>query len=110
MLAVQAEGAEITTIERLGANGLHPLQQAFWDKHGLQCGFCTPGMILTAFDLLAQNPDPTEEEVRHALQGNLCRCTGYQNIVDAVCVAATVMRQQPSTAKLVQQQTANVPA
>jgi carbon-monoxide dehydrogenase small subunit len=110
MLAVQAEGTEITTIERLGANGLHPLQQAFWDKHGLQCGFCTPGMILTAFDLLAQNPDPTEEEVRHALQGNLCRCTGYQNIVDAVCVAATVMRQQPSTAKLVQQQTANVPA
>jgi carbon-monoxide dehydrogenase small subunit len=110
MLAVQAEGAEITTIERLGAHGLHPLQQAFWDKHGLQCGFCTPGMILTAFDLLAQNPDPTEEEVRHALQGNLCRCTGYQNIVDAVCVAATVMRQQPSTAKLVQQQTANVPA
>ncbi|HEX7942888.1 MAG TPA: (2Fe-2S)-binding protein [Gemmatimonadaceae bacterium] len=110
MLAVQAEGTEITTIEGVGANGLHPLQQAFWEKHGLQCGFCTPGMILTAFDLLAQNPDPTEEEVRHALQGNLCRCTGYQNIVDAVCVAATVMRQQPSTAKLVQQQTANVPA
>jgi aerobic carbon-monoxide dehydrogenase small subunit len=105
MLAVQAEGAEITTIERLGANGLHPLQQAFWDKHGLQCGFCTPGMILTAFDLLAQNPDPTEAEVRHALQGNLCRCTGYQNIVDAVCVAATVMRQQPSNASLMRDQT-----
>jgi carbon-monoxide dehydrogenase small subunit len=110
MLAVQAEGHEITTIEQVGANGLHPLQQAFWEKHGLQCGFCTPGMILTACDLLAQNPDPTEAEVRHALQGNLCRCTGYQNIVDAICVAATVMRQQPSNAKLMQEQTSNVPA
>jgi len=110
MLAVQAEGAQITTIEGVGANGLHPLQQAFWEKHGLQCGFCTPGMILTAADLLAQNPDPTEEEVRHALQGNLCRCTGYQNIVDAICVAATVMRQQPSNAKLMQEQTSTVPA
>jgi carbon-monoxide dehydrogenase small subunit len=93
VLAVQAEGREITTIEQLGADGLHPLQQAFRDKHGLQCGFCTPGMILTAMDLLAQKPDPTEEEVRHGLQGNLCRCTGYQNIVDAICVAAIVMRQ-----------------
>jgi aerobic carbon-monoxide dehydrogenase small subunit len=93
MLAVQAEGREITTIEQLGAGGLHPLQQAFWDKHGLQCGFCTPGMILTAVDLLAQNPDPTEKEVRDGIKGNLCRCTGYQNIVDAICVAATVMRQ-----------------
>jgi aerobic carbon-monoxide dehydrogenase small subunit len=110
VLAVQAEGAAITTIEGVGANGLHPLQQAFWEKHGLQCGFCTPGMILTAADLLAQNPDPTEEEVRHALQGNLCRCTGYQNIVDAICVAATVMRQQPSNAKLMQEQTSTVPA
>ena len=82
----------------LGANGLHPFQQAFWEEHGLQCGFCTPGMIITATDLLAQNPDPTEAEVRHALEGNLCRCTGYQNIVDAMCVAATVMRQQPSNA------------
>ncbi|HEX7981214.1 MAG TPA: (2Fe-2S)-binding protein [Gemmatimonadaceae bacterium] len=107
MLAVQAEGAEITTIEGVGANGLHPLQQAFWEKHGLQCGFCTPGMILTAVDLLAQNPDPTEEEVRHALQGNLCRCTGYQNIVDAICTAATVMRQQPSTAQFMRQQTSS---
>jgi carbon-monoxide dehydrogenase small subunit len=110
MLAVQAEGADITTIEGVGANGLHPIQQAFWDKHGLQCGFCTPGMILTAIDLLAQNPDPTEEEVRHALQGNLCRCTGYQNIVDAVCVAATVMRQQPSNAAFMRQQTSSATA
>ena len=110
VLAVQAEGAQITTIEGVGANGLHPLQQAFWEKHGLQCGFCTPGMILTAADLLAQNPDPTEAEVRHALQGNLCRCTGYQNIVDAICAAATIMRQQPSNAKLMHQQTSNVPA
>jgi aerobic carbon-monoxide dehydrogenase small subunit len=110
MLAVQAEGVDITTIEGVGANGLHPLQQAFWEKHGLQCGFCIPGMILTAIDLLAQNPDPTEEEVRHALQGNLCRCTGYQNIVDAICVAATVMRQQPSNAAFMRQQTSNATA
>ena len=110
VLAVQAVGSEITTIEGVGANGLHPLQQAFWEKHGLQCGFCTPGMILTAADLLAQNPDPTEEEVRHALQGNLCRCTGYQNIVDAICVAATVMRQQPSNATFMRQQSSNATA
>jgi len=110
VLAVQAEGAAITTIEGVGANGLHPLQQAFWEKHGLQCGFCTPGMILTAADFLAQNPDPTEEEVRHALQGNLCRCTGYQNIVDAICVAATIMRQQPSNAALMREQTSAVTA
>ena len=110
VLAVQAAGAAITTIEGVGANGLHPLQQAFWEKHGLQCGFCTPGMILTAIDLLQQNPDPTEEEVRHALQGNLCRCTGYQNIVDAICVAATVMRQQPSNATLMRDQTSTATA
>jgi carbon-monoxide dehydrogenase small subunit len=110
ILAVQAEGAEITTIEGVGANGLHPLQQAFWEKHGLQCGFCTPGMILTAVDLLAQNPDPTEAEVRHALQGNLCRCTGYQNIVDAICTAATVMRQQPSNAAFMRQQSSSATA
>ena len=91
ILAVQAEGAQITTIEGVGANGLHPLQQAFWEKHGLQCGFCTPGMILTAYDLLQQNPDPTEAEVRHALQGNLCRCTGYQNIVAAVIAGAAAL-------------------
>ena len=89
VLAVQAEGRAITTIEGLSRNGaLHPLQQAFWEKHGLQCGFCTPGMIMTAADLLTQNPKPTEGEIRHALEGNLCRCTGYQNIVAAVQVAA----------------------
>jgi len=98
MLAVQANGCAVTTIEQLGANGLHPLQKAFKEKHGLQCGFCTPGMILTALDLLGQKPDPTEEEIRHGLQGNLCRCTGYQNIVDAVCVAAIEMRAPASGA------------
>src|SRR5204863_2184515 len=89
MLAVQAEGREITTIEGLARDGaLHPLQQAFWEKHGLQCGFCTPGMIMTAADLLAQNPKPTDGEIRHALEGNLCRSTGYQNIIAAVQAAA----------------------
>ena len=89
VLAVQAEGRTITTIEGLSGNGaLHPLQRAFWEKHGLQCGFCTPGMIMTAADLLARNPKPTEGEIRHALEGNLCRCTGYQNIVAAVQAAA----------------------
>ena len=89
MLAVQAEGRKITTIEGLGSDGgLHPLQQAFWEKHGLQCGFCTPGMIMTAVDLLAANPHPTDAEIRHAIQGNLCRCTGYQNIVAAIQSAA----------------------
>jgi carbon-monoxide dehydrogenase small subunit len=89
VLAVQADGAEITTIEGLAPDGgLHPLQQAFWEKHGLQCGFCTPGMIMAAADLLARNPDPSEEEIRHGLEGNLCRCTGYQNIVAAVKAAA----------------------
>ncbi|HEX6617307.1 MAG TPA: (2Fe-2S)-binding protein [Gemmatimonadales bacterium] len=93
VLAVQAEGHAITTIEGLGANGgLHPLQQAFWDKHGLQCGFCTPGMIMTAVDLLAANPDPSEAEIRHAIEGNLCRCTGYQNIVAAIQSAAATLR------------------
>jgi len=91
VLAMQAEGHAITNIEGLAANGrLHPLQQAFWDKHGLQCGFCTPGMIMTAADLLGHNPKPSEAEIRHALEGNLCRCTGYQNIVAAVQVAAGV--------------------
>lgn len=92
-LAVQCEGQTITTIEGLGrADALHPLQTAFWEKHGLQCGFCTPGMILTAVDLLASNPDPSEAEIRHALEGNYCRCTGYQNIVAAVQAAAAAMR------------------
>jgi carbon-monoxide dehydrogenase small subunit len=89
VLAVQAEGYEITTIEGLGSqDALHPLQNAFWEKHGLQCGFCTPGMIMTAADLLASNPKPSEDEIRHALDGNYCRCTGYQNIVEAVKAAA----------------------
>ncbi|MGE0442578.1 MAG: (2Fe-2S)-binding protein [Gemmatimonadales bacterium] len=89
VLAVQAEGHEITTIEGMARDGaLHALQNAFWEKHGLQCGFCTPGMIMTAADLLASNPNPSEDEIRHALEGNLCRCTGYQNIVEAVKAAA----------------------
>ena len=91
-LAVQADGATITTIEGLGEDGkLHALQEAFWNKHGLQCGFCTPGMIMAANELLRVNPDPSEEEVRNALTGNYCRCTGYQNIVLAVGEAAAVM-------------------
>ena len=91
-LAVQADGSTITTIEGLGEDGkLHALQEAFWNKHGLQCGFCTPGMIMAANELLRNNPDPSEEEVRHALTGNYCRCTGYQNIVLAVGEAAAVM-------------------
>jgi carbon-monoxide dehydrogenase small subunit len=89
VLAVQADGASITTIEGLAKNGkLHPLQEAFWEKHGLQCGFCTPGMILTACELLEKNSRPTESMIRHGLEGNLCRCTGYQNIVEAVQEAA----------------------
>ena len=80
LLAVQADGANITTIEGLAENGtLHPLQEGFREEHGLQCGFCTPGMIMTAADLLSNNPDPSEQEIRHALEGNFCRCTGYQN-------------------------------
>ena len=97
VLAVQCEGEAITTIEGLGTvEALHPLQAAFWEKHGLQCGFCTPGMILTAVDFLASNPDPTETEIRHALEGNYCRCTGYQNIVAAVLLAARTMRADQS--------------
>lgn len=89
VLAAQADGATITTIEGLATDGtLHPVQQAFWEAHALQCGFCTPGMVLTAVALLAENPNPSEEEIREALSGNLCRCTGYQNIVRAVQLAA----------------------
>ena len=89
VLAVQADGAEVTTIEGLAPDGgLHPLQTGFWEKHGLQCGFCTPGMIMAAADLLKRNPNPSEEEIRHGLEGNLCRCTGYQNLVEAVKAAA----------------------
>jgi len=92
MLAVQADGMSVTTIEGLAKNGeLHPVQAAFWEKHGLQCGFCTPGMILTACDLLARNPKPSEADIRHGIEGNLCRCTGYQNIVAAVKLASERM-------------------
>jgi aerobic carbon-monoxide dehydrogenase small subunit len=93
LLAVQADGCSITTIEGLARDGaLHPVQDAFWEKHGLQCGFCTPGMLLTAVDLLTRNPHPSEAEIRHGLDGNICRCTGYQNIVAAVQHAATKMQ------------------
>jgi len=89
VLAVQADGAEVKTIEGMAdGDTLHPLQEAFWNKHGLQCGCCTPGMIMAAADLLERNPDPSEDEVRHGLEGNLCRCTGYHNIVQAVLEAA----------------------
>jgi carbon-monoxide dehydrogenase small subunit len=99
VLAVQAEGARITTIEGIGSTDrLHPLQAAFWEKHGLQCGFCTPGVIMTAVDLLASNPDPSEEQIRHALEGNYCRCTGYQNIVAAIQLAAATLRGADSAA------------
>jgi aerobic carbon-monoxide dehydrogenase small subunit len=89
ILAVQADGASVTTIEGMAKDGeLHPLQEAFWNDHGLQCGYCTPGMIMAAAGLLERNPNPTEQEVRHALEGNLCRCTGYHNIVKSVLDAA----------------------
>ena len=100
MLAVQADGAEVRTIEGMADGAtLHPLQQAFWDQHGLQCGFCTPGMIMQAAWLLHENPDPSEGEIREGISGNLCRCTGYLNIVKAVQQAAAVMRtasEQPA--------------
>jgi carbon-monoxide dehydrogenase small subunit len=93
IFGVQADGADITTVEGLRKDGqLHPLQQAFWDEHGLQCGYCTPGMIMSAYGLLKDNPNPTEREIREGLRGNLCRCTGYHNIVKAVQSAAAAMR------------------
>ena len=93
VLAVQADGSEVKTVESLAANGkYHPIQQAFWEKHGLQCGFCTPGMMMAAVGLLERNPNPSEAEIREQLEGNLCRCTGYQNIVAAVQSAAEAMR------------------
>jgi carbon-monoxide dehydrogenase small subunit len=99
MFAVQADGHNITTVEGLASPhpggieaGLHPIQQAFWEAHGLQCGYCTPGILMTLVPFLKQNPDPTEDEIRHALSGNLCRCTGYQHIVDAVKLAAEKMK------------------
>ena len=98
MLAVQADGHEVTTVEGLASpSGLHPIQEGFKDEHGLQCGFCTPGMMLTAKALLDRNPDPTEEDVRWALSGNLCRCTGYQNIVKSVLWAAQKLRSQSAS-------------
>jgi aerobic carbon-monoxide dehydrogenase small subunit len=91
VLGVQADGCEVTTIEGISENGdLHPMQQAFHENHGLQCGYCTPGMVMTAIKLLEANPSPTDEEIRHGLEGNLCRCTGYQNIVAAVRAASGV--------------------
>ena len=102
VLAVQADGAEITTVEGLAQNGqYHPVQQGFWDQHGLQCGFCTPGMMMAAACLIKDNPNPTDEQIREQLEGNLCRCTGYQNIVAAVRSAAEAMgagSAQPATA------------
>lgn len=93
VLAVQADGRELTTIEALARDGeLHPIQQAFWEEHGLQCGFCTPGMIISTVDLLSRNPNPDDQEIRHALEGNLCRCTGYQHIVNSVRNAAAKMQ------------------
>lgn len=95
MLAVQADGASITTIEGLATNGnLHPVQEGFWEKHGLQCGYCTPGMIITASALLESNPNPTEDEIRESIAGNICRCTGYQHIVDAIQYAAKKMKSE----------------
>lgn len=98
LLAVQANNHEVMTVEGLVHSGeMHPLQQAFWEKQGLQCGFCTPGFLMTAYELLQRNPDPTEEEIRSAISGNTCRCTGYKHIVDAIRAAAQAM-QQPAAA------------
>jgi carbon-monoxide dehydrogenase small subunit len=101
VLAVQADGGDVTTVEGLSRDGakLHPVQEAFRDNHALQCGFCTPGMIMQTIDLLAEDPDPDEEAVRHGLEGNLCRCTGYQNIVKAVQDAAQRLRAEPVAAQ-----------
>jgi carbon-monoxide dehydrogenase small subunit len=99
MFAVQAEGAAIQTIEGVAQDGhYHPVQEGFWEKHGLQCGYCTPGMIMSSIALLERNPDPTEEEIRHGLEGNFCRCTGYQNIVRAVQYAADRMNGKSDSA------------
>lgn len=98
LFAVQADGADITTIEGIaGGERLHPIQEGFHAEHGLQCGYCTPGMVIAAYDLLQDNPDPTEEEIRHALHGNICRCTGYQHIVKAIQHAAATLHRQGTT-------------
>ncbi|HEY6348925.1 MAG TPA: (2Fe-2S)-binding protein [Candidatus Angelobacter sp.] len=95
LFAVQADGSQITTIEGMATDGkLHPVQEGFWEHHGLQCGYCTPGMIMAAAQILARNPDPSDEEIRHGLEGNLCRCTGYQHIVQAVQCAAKKAKKQ----------------
>jgi len=95
LLAIQAGGGEVTTIEGLATNGkLHPVQEGFWQRHGLQCGYCTPGMILAGVQLLERNPKPTREEIAHGLEGNLCRCTGYSHIIDAIEWAAAAMRKR----------------
>ena len=100
VLAVQADGADVLTAEGLARDGvLHPLQRVFWERHGLQCGYCTPGMLLSAYALLRREPDPSPDAIRHAIHGNLCRCTGYKNIVEAVSVAAAELRAQPSPTK-----------
>jgi carbon-monoxide dehydrogenase small subunit len=97
VFAVQADGDQITTVEGLAQNGrLHPIQEGFWEEHGLQCGFCTPGMMMTAVALLGENPDPSEDEIRHAISGNLCRCTGYVNIVKSIQHAGAKMREAAS--------------
>ncbi len=94
LFAVQAQGAEVMTVEGLASNGeLHPLQQAFMDEHGLQCGYCTPGMLMRSYRFLQENPDPSEEEIREGMSGNLCRCTGYQNIIKSIQKAATVINE-----------------
>ena len=99
-LAVQADGGSVTTIEGLATGAqLHPLQESFWNAHGLQCGFCTPGMILASHELLSKNPHPTETEIRHGLEGNFCRCTGYQNIVKAILAAAAEMASAKEAAE-----------
>jgi len=95
LLAVQADGAELLTVEGLAQDGqLHPIQEGFWEEHGLQCGFCTPGMMLTALQILERHPDPSDDEIRHGLDGNLCRCTGYQHIVNSVKYAARKLKEQ----------------
>jgi carbon-monoxide dehydrogenase small subunit len=97
LLAVQADGGEILTVEGLARDGqLHPIQEAFWEEHGLQCGFCTPGMMITSLEIIKRHPNPTEGQIRHGLEGNLCRCTGYQHIVNAVAAAARKMAAQAS--------------
>jgi carbon-monoxide dehydrogenase small subunit len=98
VLAVQADGAKITTIEGLAVDGqLHEVQEGFWEQHGLQCGYCTPGMIMASAQILDRNPDPSRDEIRHGLEGNLCRCTGYQHIVEAVQYASRKMKSRSAT-------------